>query len=760
MYNKKIKRNLYIIFFITIFLSIIVLFTGTRLIKFLDYASYDNVENRLETKTEAYKIQVERQIDSDVQTLITISSFLKINNFGDLSILYNILHEANIKNHFIGMYSIYNNELGIESIINKEEANYIKLDEIEPELQKIYKESINGNIGISDVFFSDYLKNNVFAISVPIYGENDSDIEGVLIAYDTSDQFYESLNISIEADEEKDYVNMIESNGDFIVRSSNRLDYKDSTSIYDMGISLLNEEEVKSALSNGKDYYSLFTLDDNNYAVYFKHLEYRDWYIFLINSIERKNDYMVNVLYITRISFIFIIGIIIFFSLLAYFMLRKNSKMLMKLAYYDELTGAYNSNEFRNKCEYILKTKKDYSIVVFNIKKFKFINNIFGEKWADELLCYIKEILDRNTYKNEYYCRESSDQFFIFIKSIEKNEILKRVDKIRSDIQAFSDIKNQNCDIIIYGGICSYIELDDTSKIYKTMLDNALFIMKEKKENKESFIFYDDSIYKKRYKQNYIENNMKASLKNNEFKLFLQPKVDSKMKRVVGAEALVRWIKDDGTMIYPNEFIPLFERNGFCENLDLYMLEKACEKIRSWIDSGIDPIPISINQSKLSFYKSNYIESICGITQKYNVSNSLIVIEILEGLALDNITDFNKTIEKLHEKGFKVSMDDFGSGYSSLNSLSKLKIDELKIDGDFLLKMGNDIEFKNNQKIILSSIVGLAKKLNVQTVVEGVEDKNHLDFIDDLEYDMAQGYYFSKPLDEKEFDNKYMNYKI
>ena len=216
MYNKKIKRNLYIIFFITIFLSIVVLFTGTRVIKFLDYASYDNVENRLETKTEAYKIQVERQIDSDVQTLITISSFLKINNFGDLSILYNILHEANNKNHFIGMYSIYNNELGIESIINKEEANYIKLDEIEPELQKIYKESINGNIGISDVFFSDYLKNNVFAISVPIYGENDSDIEGVLIAYDTSDQFYESLNISIEADEEKDYVNMIESNGDFL----------------------------------------------------------------------------------------------------------------------------------------------------------------------------------------------------------------------------------------------------------------------------------------------------------------------------------------------------------------------------------------------------------------------------------------------------------------------------------------------------------------------------------------------------------------
>ena len=126
-------------------------------------------------------------------------------------------------------------------------------------------------------------------------------------------------------------------------------------------------------------------------------------------------------------------------------------------------------------------------------------------------------------------------------------------------------------------------------------------------------------------------------------------------------------------------------------------------------------------------------------------------------MALDNITEFNNTIEKLQEKGFRVSMDDFGSGYSSLNSLSKLKIDELKIDGDFLLNMGNDIEFKKKQKIILSSIISLAKKLNVQTVVEGVEDEDHLEFINDLGYDMAQGYYFSKPISEKEFDDKYMN---
>lgn len=757
MHNKRIKINLYKMMFATLLLSIGILFIGIKVGEYFNYARYDVVKNTLNAKVEAYKIQVEKQIDADVQTLNTTASFLKFDGVGNLDVLYNVLHEANKKNNFIGMFSIYKDGIGIESIINEDNARYIKVDELEPEIRRIYEKSLNGKIIVSDVFYLDNIESEVVAISVPIYGESEEDIEGALIAYDTCDLFNSSLKVSIKSDEKPDLVNMIEADGDFIVRALNRLDSKESTSIYNMGVSLLDESEVKSALSKGEDYYALFTLDDNNYSVYFKHLDYKDWYIFLINSTDVKDDYMVKMLYITRITFAFIIGIIILFVGLAYLMLKKSNDMLVKLAYYDELTEAYNANEFRNKCEQALKTEKDYSIVVFNIKKFKFINSIYGEKWCDELLCYIKKVLEKNTYKNEYYCRESSDQFFIFIKSVDKNVILNRVNKIKRDIQEFSKIKNQNCEITIYGGICSYIELHNTSKIYKNMLDNALFIMKEKNENKASFIFYDEHIYKKIYKQNYIENNMQSSLDNNEFRLFLQPKVDSKTNKVIGAEALVRWIKDDGTMIYPNEFIPLFEKNGFCEKLDLYMIEKACQKIRSWMDNGKEAIPISVNQSKLSFYKTDYIESICNITEKYNVPNSFIVLEILEGLALDNIVDFNNTIERLHEKGFKVSMDDFGSGYSSLNTLSKLKIDEIKIDGEFLLKLEQNKEHKDKQKIILSTIINLARKLNLKTVVEGIEDENHLEFINDLGYDMGQGYYFSKPLDEKAFDEKYMN---
>ena len=752
MDNKKIKSNLFKLIFLATFLSIAVLYAGKLITNYYDEARYNSRKDILDTKAEAYKIQVERQLDADIETLSTVSSFFNIEDFSDLSIVYNTLHEANKNNHFMVMLAIYEDGKGIESIINKDEARYININDMEPEIQSIYDASIKGHWGVSDVFYSEVVGGDVVAISVPI--SDNYNTYGALIAYDAIDQFNSTLSVSIKSDEQIDYVNMIESDGSFIVRSQNRLYEKDSNSIYTMGLSLLNESEVRSALTNGKDYYSLFIMDGTQYGVYFKKLDYKDWYIYLINTVESKNLYMVKFSNITKIILGFIIAIISFFTLLIKYILKKNYMMLTNLAYYDELTGAYNSNKFRDICEETLKTNKNYSIVAFNIKGFKFINSIFGEKWSDEFLCYIKKVLVKNTNKNEYFCRDSSDQFFIFINSVDKEEITERVNKIKNEIKDFLNIKNQNYDISIYGGICCYTNLQNSENEYKTMLDNALFIMKEEREKVGDFIFYDDSTFKKRYRQNFIENNMNAALLNGEFKMFLQPKIDLKTNKLSSAEALVRWIRNDGTIIYPNEFIPLFEQNGFCESLDIYMFEKACKKLKDWMDNGINDISISINQSKLLFYRADYIERISSITERYGVPNYKIILEIIEGLTIDNFEQFNKTIEKLHEKGFKVSMDDFGSGYSAFNTLSRLQIDELKIDRDFLLKMEND---KKKQRIILESIILLAKKLNIITVIEGIENKELLDFVNELGCDMGQGYYFSKPLSEEEFNNKYIN---
>ena len=210
-------------------------------------------------------------------------------------------------------------------------------------------------------------------------------------------------------------------------------------------------------------------------------------------------------------------------------------------------------------------------------------------------------------------------------------------------------------------------------------------------------------------------------------------------------------------MIYPGQFIPIFEKNGFCSNLDLYMVEQVCRQIRAWIDEGTTPVPLSVNQSKLLFYEVDYIDKMKGLLEKYQVPGNLITLEILEGLAMGNIDELNEKILRLKELGFRISMDDFGSGYSSLNTLASLKIDEVKFDREFLLRLqerGMDYE---RQVVIMSEIVELTKKLKISTVIEGVETQENEDLIKKLGCGYGQGYYYSRPVSVEEFSEKYVD---
>lgn len=176
----------------------------------------------------------------------------------------------------------------------------------------------------------------------------------------------------------------------------------------------------------------------------------------------------------------------------------------------------------------------------------------------------------------------------------------------------------------------------------------------------------------------YVESHMQRALEQEEFRMYLQPKMDLHTGLLIGAEALVRWQSKDKGLIFPNQFIPLFEENGFCVKLDLYMVEQVCKQLRQWIDEGITPINISVNQTRLLFASEGYVENLLAITEKYNISPQYITLEILESLALEHMDQVNACIDRLRAAGFRISMDDFGSGYSSLNTLGRLKIDELK----------------------------------------------------------------------------------
>ena len=224
----------------------------------------------------------------------------------------------------------------------------------------------------------------------------------------------------------------------------------------------------------------------------------------------------------------------------------------------------------------------------------------------------------------------------------------------------------------------------------------------------------------------------------------MQPRIKLADNSLSGAEALARWTRNDNTMIYSGSFIPLFEKNGFCSELDMYMFEKVCQQLRQWIDAGYEPVPISINQSKLTFYKSDYVEGLCAILEKYQVPASLIIIEILESMSIDNVEELNRHLDQLKAIGFQISMDDFGSGYSSLNTLARLRIDEVKLDREFLMEAAGTSG--KNIRLIIEQIVQLSKKLSISTVIEGVETESDDRFIKKIGCDNGQGYFYSRPI--------------
>ncbi len=357
--------------------------------------------------------------------------------------------------------------------------------------------------------------------------------------------------------------------------------------------------------------------------------------------------------------------------------------------------------------------------------------------------------------EGEFCCRDTADSFYIFLREIRPEEIRARLKLVFDGISNVA-VPDSDFQISAYCGVITTGENGERSHYNMDQLMTAVMfaLAKAKEKRKNRICFYDSELHETVRLENYLESRMQNALEKREFHMFLQPKFHLKTGSLGGAEALVRWIEDNGVVICPDQFIPLFERNGFCVQLDRYMVECACQKIREWIERGIVPVGIAVNQSKSTFYESDYIDTLRGLVKKYQIPPKLITLEILEGLAMENIGELNRKIEQLQEIGFQISMDDFGNGYSSLNTLSKLRINELKLDKGFLHEAF--LEGCERGKVIMEQVVLLANRLSISTVVEGVENRKEESFIKSLGCHYGQGYYYSRPVSCAEFDAVYM----
>ena len=267
-------------------------------------------------------------------------------------------------------------------------------------------------------------------------------------------------------------------------------------------------------------------------------------------------------------------------------------------------------------------------------------------------------------------------------------------------------------------------------------------------QNGSPVAFYDVDMFRNMERIREIEGRMKPALEHGEFKAFLQPKFNLETGQIVGAEALVRWISPNGSTVYPDEFIPIFENNGFIEELDFYILAEICDMVNRRIQGKKKCVPISINQSRVLLQNEDYVRRVAGMLAKYNTPPQYIELELTERIFRDDLKEMAEVMGKLKKLGVRWSIDDFGTGYSSLNLLKELPVDIIKIDKSFL----DETESSETSKIIIRKTVELTQELDMTVVCEGVETENQADYLRGIRCDVAQGYLYAKPMPMGEFE--------
>lgn len=423
----------------------------------------------------------------------------------------------------------------------------------------------------------------------------------------------------------------------------------------------------------------------------------------------------------------------------------KHKERIKFLSMFDPLTNIYNKEFFISETAKVLKEyiDLDYYIIRIDISKLKIINELFTIAEGDRLLRHIANILLKLYYNKPEitYGRFGSDLFYICLHG-SKDDVLSNIEAIDKMIGSF-DI---NFEVLTYFGI--YHIVDRMASI-ESMCDKATLAVNTIKNNYIThYAFFDNSLQDELIFEQTIINDMNQAIVNDEFLVYLQPKFDMESNEIVGSEALVRWNHHSKGLISPNLFIPIFERNGFILTLDLYMIDKSCAIIKNWLNKGLVVHPISCNLSKIDLYNPQLVNLIVNTCDKYSIPHHLLELEITETAFTDNPNLVQEFVNRIQSHGFKVLMDDFGSGYSSLNLLKDIKFDILKIDLNFLKKT-NDLQRAGT---ILSSVIRMARVLKTPCIIEGIEEENQSNFLRSIGCSIGQGFLYSKPVPLIEYE--------
>lgn len=416
----------------------------------------------------------------------------------------------------------------------------------------------------------------------------------------------------------------------------------------------------------------------------------------------------------------------------------------------DSLTGLYLLEHFKEIVKQILdgsEEQEQFVMLCTDVTNFERVNNLYGLKQADQILLELAGLFRMSGNRMKCACRSIADHILVLTTYKNKKELKKRLQNLCDAFGKIVKDKYQEASPRLGVGV---YEIKNKQEEIEDIVEHANVARKGLRLSASSaIVFYDDHLTQGIDRTREIESRMESALVNGEFKVYLQPKYNLESGRIAGAEALCRWIPDDGMAIYPDEFIPVFEENGFISKLDYYMLNQVCEMIQKRQSEGKGNVRVSVNQSRVLLSDEQYQHKVAEVLQRYGCLGQYIELELTERIFQDDLSEFARIMDQVRKLGIQWSIDDFGTGYSSLNLLKELPVDIIKIDKSFL----DEAETSEASKIIIRKTVELTQALDKYVVCEGVETESQADYLREISCDMAQGYLYARPMPMDQFEN-------
>lgn len=566
--------------------------------------------------------------------------------------------------------------------------------------------------------------------------------------------------LSMGAFDGRGYSHIIRTDGTIVIRSSSensmQTGYNILQSLSTATISdNIKTDDIYKNISAGESGQIEFKTDNNHEYMTYTPLKTLGWSLLTfvpVSAVNQKSTILLNITVMMCAVITLVFSLLFAMILISYF---KNKQKLEQIAYVDKVTGGNTINKFNEMASQALAAKsgQQYALIYSNVEKFKVLNEQLGRPVCDDMLKWIYTGIDAELDKNdECIGRLFADNFCILVRYTDEKNITTRFTHWQKNCL---DLMEQNSaswipPIVDFG---VYV-ISNQSFSLEHMIDCAKLSLSEgskEQHGKVRYAIYDEYVRKVLFREKHLEDVMESALSKREFVVYLQPKYNTQTEKIGGAEALVRWNSEAEGMIYPDEFIPLFEKNGFIIQLDMFVFEEVCKTIHRWLDANQTPVKISVNCSRVHLKNLKFLENYSKIAKKYNIPKNAIEIELTESTVFENVNTLTETIQQIHLAGFGCSMDDFGSGYSSLNLIQDIPVDTLKLDKIFFRTTARDIK---RTESVVGSIISMSKALSMETVAEGVEERLHVDMLKRLHCDYIQGYYFAKPMPVDEFEEK------